>query len=193
MIQTVRSLRELLGSAQANELLQQGGQGYLIDHQPSEMIDEKAFTELVATLVSALGVTQAQHVLTRSGQLTALYLLQNRIPQFFQALLKLLPRHIALALLLFVISKHAWTFAGSGAFHYQLGKVTRLTVTSNIHPVAAVYGFYGGTFEQLVQALIDPKAEVQSCAPDSADLSTADQITSQWNSLADCIYLIKFH
>ena len=189
----MRALRELLGNEQANQLLQQGGQGYLIDHQPTAMVDEKAFTDLVATLVAALGVAQAQQVLARSGQLTALYLLQNRIPPLFQRLLKLLPRPIALALLLFIINKHAWTFVGSGVFRYQLGKVTRLTVASNIQPVAAVYGFYGGTFAHLIHALVDPNAEMQFCAPASADLPTTAQTASQQNRLADCTYHIVFH
>ncbi len=189
----MRALREHLGDEQAHQLLQEGGQGYLIEHQPTAMVDEKAFTALVAALVFALGLAQAQQVLTRSGQLTALYLLQHRIPQFFQRLLKLLPRPLALACLLFIISKHAWTFAGSGAFRYQLGKVTRLTVTSNIHPVAAVYGFYGGTFAQLIHTLIDPKAVMQFVAPSPAGLAAADDRRGQPNCLADCIYLIQFH
>lgn len=193
MIQTVRALRECLGNGQANHLLQQGGQGYLIDHLPTEMVDEKAFTDLVAALVAELGIEQAQAVLARSGQLTALYLLQHRIPLFFQRLLQILPRHVALALLLFVISKHAWTFVGSGAFRYQLGRTTRLTVASNIRPVAAVYGFYGGTFEHLVHALIDPNAAMQFCAPSPADAASVHPIAGLQDRLADCTYLLRFH
>lgn len=193
LIQTVRALREQLGNVQANQLLQQGGQGYLIDHQPTAMVDEKAFMDLVAALVSALGVAQTKQVLARSGQLTALYLLQHRIPQSFQRLLKLLPRHLALALLLFAISKHAWTFVGSGAFRYRLGRTTALTVHSSIQPVAAVHGFYGGTFEHLVHALIDAQAEMQYRAPTLADTSDLYQIGSQPDLLAECNYFISFH
>lgn len=162
LIQTVRALQEICRPDQARAILEQGQQSYLIDYTPAEMVPEADFNALVLLLTAQLGVEQATHILHRSGQYTAHYLLQHRIPLPFQRFLKILPRRLALALLLFAISKHAWTFVGSGTFTYRVGKVTQLTVASGIHSHGAVCGFYGGTFATLIQHIIDAKAQVQS-------------------------------
>lgn len=162
LIQTVRALQEICGLAQATAILEQGQQAHLIDYTPTEMVPEADFHALVLLLTKHLGVEQATHVLRVSGQYTARYLLHHRIPRLFQRLLKVLPRRLALALLLFAISKHAWTFVGSGTFTYHVGKATRLTVTSGIHSNGAVCGFYGGTFATLIQQIIDVEAQVQA-------------------------------
>lgn len=51
-----------------------------------------------------------------AGEHTGDYILANRIPLPAQWLLKILPAGPAALLLSLAISKHAWTFAGSGAF-----------------------------------------------------------------------------
>ena len=162
LIQTVRALQEICGLVQATAILEQGQQAHLIDYTPTEMVPEADFNALVLLLTAHLGVEQATHVLRVSGQYTARYLLQHRIPRPFQRLLKVLPRRLALALLLFAISKNAWTFVGSGTFTYRVGKETRLTVASGIHSKGAVCGFYGGTFATLIQQIIDVEAQVQA-------------------------------
>lgn len=162
LIQTVRALQERYPAATIAAILQQSGQAYLLHHDPEAMVQEQEFAALVQALADQLGVSAARAVLHRSGQLTAAYLLQYRIPRPFQRLLKLLPHRLALKLLLFAISKNAWTFAGSGHFSYQVGKTSRLTVTGHIQPLEAVCGFYGGTFEHLIHVLIHAKAIMQT-------------------------------
>lgn len=161
IIQTVQALKEFCGVPQAIAILQKGDQAHLIDRLPSAMIDEQEFHALVWALVEQLGPAQTQQILRRSGQLTALYLLQHRIPKPFQWLLKVLPRRVGLTLLLTAISKHAWTFAGSGQFSFTVGKVPRLTITRVVQSSEAISGFYAGTFEQLLQTLIDARSQVQ--------------------------------
>ena len=51
-----------------------------------------------------------------AGERTAQYILAHRIPQAAQVVLKLLPAALAGPLLSKAIAKHAWTFAGYGAF-----------------------------------------------------------------------------
>ncbi|MEO0412537.1 MAG: bacteriochlorophyll 4-vinyl reductase [Pseudomonadota bacterium] len=52
-----------------------------------------------------------------AGRGTADYIMAHRIPSLAQTLLKSLPASLAATLLSKAIKKHAWTFAGSGAFH----------------------------------------------------------------------------
>lgn len=51
-----------------------------------------------------------------AGRRTGDYILAHRIPKQAQLLLKVLPQTIAARILAQAITKHAWTFAGSGAF-----------------------------------------------------------------------------
>lgn len=162
LIQTVRALREMASEVQVIAVLRQCNQEYLL-HQPvAEMVDEQLFAALVQTLVNQLGVDQAHQILQSSGQLTADYLLHHRIPRPFQMLLGLLPHRLALKLLLAAIGRHAWTFAGSGSFHYTVGRRSQLVVTSPIQPAEAVCGFYGGTFDHLIRVLIDAEARLNT-------------------------------
>ncbi|MCB0153430.1 MAG: bacteriochlorophyll 4-vinyl reductase [Anaerolineae bacterium] len=179
LIQTVCALRETISEQDIVAILRQAKQEYLLNETVTGMVDEGAFAELVAALVAQLGLAQARQVLWRSGELTAGYLLQHRIPQPFQWLLRPLPNRLALKLLLWAISKHAWTFAGSGSFQYEVSQQARLTVTSPIRPAEAVCGFYGGTFAHLIRVLIDTQAQVET------KVSASDG----W---ARCIYLIQY-
>lgn len=164
LTQTVRALRESYDEAQVAAILRPCGLEYLLHQTVTEMVDEESFAALVTVLADQLGPEQAQRVLHRSGQLTAGYLLQHRIPRPFQWLLKPLPHRLALKLLLAAISRHAWTFAGSGSFRYEVGQTPQLTVTTHIHPAEAVCGFYGGTFAHLIRVLIDGRAQMETTA-----------------------------
>jgi len=181
LIQTVTALREQMGHAAADALLRRGGQGDLIHSPPSQMVDEQRFADLVRMLAEQTDLPFAHDILERAGQLTAAYLLRHRIPKPFQRLLYLLPRRLALRLLLLTIRRHAWTFVGSGAFTYRLGRTPQLTVASRIEPVSAACGFYGGTFTHLLRSLIDPRVQVRS---------SIVAVDSSAESLARCEYFI---
>lgn len=180
LIQTVRAVREAYDEAVLLRILRQSGQTNLLDHEPAQMVAESEFAALVAALTDQLGAAAARRVLHRSGELTAAYLLQHRIPAPFQRLLKILPRNPALKLFLFAIGKHAWTFVGSGTFTYHVGTETRLQIVSGIQPAEVVSSFYGGTFEYLLRALIDPCTQVQ---PES---------TAAAPQTAKCIYKVSY-
>lgn len=160
IIQTVRALQEIYGPDRAADILKQGGRPELGEYIPTDMVAEREFDELVTLLDNQLGSVEARQVLLRSGQLTAHYLLQHRIPRPFQLLLKIVPRRAGLALLFTAIGKHAWTFVGSGTFRYTFRKPPGFTIVSGIAAVEAVSGFYAGTFEQLIHSLIDAQARV---------------------------------
>lgn len=161
LIQTVAALQE---GDTAARVLERAGRLDLLDHEPEHMVDEREFATLVRAMVDEVGVVQSRNYLYRSGELTAAYLLKHRIPVPFQHLLRvtLIPRRAALWLLLFAISKHAWTFVGSGTFTYTVGQPSELMVESAIHPTDAASGFYGGTFAFLIHTLIDAHAEMHT-------------------------------
>lgn len=176
IIQTVEALKETYGIPQTHEILRRGNHAHLIETLPAEMVDEQEFMHLVGMLLEQLGSEQAIGILRRSGQLTGFYLLQHRIPRFFQKLLHMLPRSIALNLLLIAIQKNAWTFVGSGVFRFVGGIHARIIIAHRpsaytIHPEAC--GFYCGTFEQIFKILIDPQAQVQPIEHHHSDIRCA--------------------
>lgn len=179
IIQTIRALKEMYGVERAEDILRQAGRPELGDYIPTDMVAEREFDDLVLLLDNQLGSAAARQVLLRSGQLTAHYLLQHRIPRLFQSLLKIVPRRVGVALLFAAIGKHAWTFVGSGTFRYTLRNPPGFTVVSGIAAAEAVSGFYAGTFEQLIRSLIDAQARV-NLTECHADTGT------------QCVYVILF-
>jgi divinyl protochlorophyllide a 8-vinyl-reductase len=59
---------------------------------------------------------RAPRIATCAGLNTADYILAHRIPKLAQTALRFLPAPLAARILSKAIAKHAWTFAGSGAF-----------------------------------------------------------------------------
>jgi divinyl protochlorophyllide a 8-vinyl-reductase len=86
-----------------------------------------------------------------------------------QALLGLLPARLAAGLLLRAIARHAWTFAGSGAFQLRSGHPLRVEIAGG--PIARagaadhpVCGYYAATFETLFRALVHRRTRVTETA-----------------------------
>lgn len=171
LIQTVQAIREQHDEATLLAILEVCGQENLRDESPEHMIDERLFADLVAALVRITGPEASREVLHRSGELTAGYLLENRIPGFFQQLLRVLPWRWALAALLLAIRQHAWTFTGSGRFAYHLGDRPILTVECPIEPGDVTCSFYSGTFTRLLQTLVDPRLQVSSTTSQLAEFT----------------------
>lgn len=165
LIQTVEALKETYGLARTTDLLHEGGYPHLIDYMPAEMVDEQEFLMLIQALTTQLGSEQAASILKRSGQRTGDYVLRYRIPPLFQRLVRWrgLPRGWGLWLLLAAIRQSAWTFVGSGEFRFSTAKESRILIVNRSPTVAIppeVCHFYGGTFERLVQVLIDARRQV---------------------------------
>jgi divinyl protochlorophyllide a 8-vinyl-reductase len=83
---------------------------------PSTMVDESVVTSLHAALRSTLAPQDAAAVARRAGVLTGDYLLAHRIPAPVRVLLRASPASWAARLLVRAVARHAWTFAGGGAF-----------------------------------------------------------------------------
>lgn len=168
IIQTIASLRESCAPDDVRALLAGEAEGYL-SQLPHEMIPEGEFHDLVRLLVARMGVARAGEVLYRSGERTADYVCANRIPAPFRSVLGVLPAFIGLRLLLLAISKHAWTFAGSGKFSFSLGRAPFVSIgrpeghdTSGI--AAALCRYYCGAFTQMLRQVVSRRIALRETA-----------------------------
>ncbi len=157
IIQTAQSLIDHCGIEVKNKLLDQAGLSKYISELPSEMVSETEFHAFVQVLLEDQGKLMTAEILQDSGERTAVYLLKNRIPGFFQTIVKPLPNKLGLKMLLFAISKNAWTFAGSGQFSYHISNESYIKVVVTHSSNAAVANFYFGTFKRLLGELIDSR------------------------------------
>lgn len=152
-------LQRRLGAATAARLYAAAGLAGYFAQPPSAMVDEAEARRLHVQLRSALGDRLAAEVSREAGIATAEYLLAHRIPKPVQAVLKALPASLASRVLLTAISRHAWTFAGSGRFEAIPGRPCVLTIRDNPlcrgqaseHPVC---DYYAATFEHLFRVLV---------------------------------------
>ncbi len=135
---------------------------YLTD-PPEQMVPTRDVTCLYAALRAALGPNAAARGARDAGERTASYLLERRIPKPAQAALRMLSPGLSARLLLMLIARNAWTFAGASQLVIQHGRPSQLSLTAS--PFAAeaagavsVCHFYVGTFERLFQTLVAPTA-----------------------------------
>jgi divinyl protochlorophyllide a 8-vinyl-reductase len=177
LIQTAAALVEARGEAAARAFFKGIGREALLVEPPRTMVDEADFIALIGALRAAYGVEAAAAVLSRSGELTAAYLLAHRIPRPAHVVLPLLPRRLALRVLLKAVGAHAWTFAGSGRFSFEVGARRaglRLADCAECRGMAArepLCRYYERCFEALLRPLIDRRLAVRevACAAAGAD------------------------
>lgn len=74
---------------------------------------------------------RADGLLRLSGLATGDYILRHRIPRAVQVVLRLLPGPVAARILAKAITRHSWTFAGSGSFRVAGWKLLTFEVRHN--------------------------------------------------------------
>jgi divinyl protochlorophyllide a 8-vinyl-reductase len=136
---------------------------------PTAMVAEADVTALYVALFTALGADEARRVGDDAGARTARYLLCHRIPKPARAVLRVCPPRLAQRLLLALIAKHAWTFAGSAALTIHHGNPARVVFAGSPFARGIVSdrpacAFYVGTFRGLCQTLVTPRATVVETA-----------------------------
>lgn len=102
---------------------------------------------------------QAPALAAEAGRLTAEYILAHRIPRPAQRILRVLPARMAAPLLSRAIASHAWTFAGSGAFHARSPwrfQITANPVIRGEHSTAPLCSWHAAVFQGLYRALVAP-------------------------------------
>ena len=167
--QVAAALQERYGPERAASVLLEAGLGGYLVSPPAGMVPEFEVVALHRVLRAGLETEQREAVCRDAGERTADYLLANRIPRPVQALLRLLPAPLASRALLAAISRHAWTFAGSGHFVATAGNPVRLSIEGCALCRGAVFdspgcSYYAATFERLYRVLVSPRARAREVA-----------------------------
>ncbi len=165
VLQTLGAFLDAEGHTRSDALRTRAG---VPDPLPPGMVPEACFTRLVAAVRAELSPRRADAVLADAGRRTADYVTTHRIPRSVQLLLRVLPRRVALPLLLSSVARHAWTFTGAGHFRvegpYPGVLVLQHAPTCRAHTTSAPSGaYYAAAFEGLLR-LAAPGIRVREVA-----------------------------
>ena len=159
------ALRELGPETAVRAIFRRAGVERHLDYPPTRMVDERDVAALHCAMVDLLGAAEAARISSLAGRLTGDYLLANRIPRFAQAILRAAPHAIAARVLMRAIARHAWTFAGGGAFSFAFSP--QLTLTLRGSPVCRYLRteepacqYFAATFERVLGAMLGPRVRV---------------------------------
>jgi divinyl protochlorophyllide a 8-vinyl-reductase len=161
ILQLVAVLDRELGRAARDRVMQSAGQA--VPPPDAGMWPEAACRAVHLTVYRDLP-DRAEALMTMAGAATADYILANRIPGPAKALIRALPSPLGARLLTSAITRHAWTFAGSGRFRVS-GRAP-LTVEIEDNPLTPGAGrpchWHAAVFTRLYQALVWPAARVSA-------------------------------
>lgn len=179
IIRTREALLEHVGAEPCARIFGGAGLEPYLAAEPTTMVPEAEVVALHRALRRELEPATADAVVRDAGARTARYLLTHRIPKPAQMILRALPARLAARLLLTLIARHAWTFAGSARLTVVPGRPARVHFDgSPFARVAAasspVCGFYVGTFEVLFRDLVHPatRGRETTCAAVGDDRCT---------------------
>lgn len=166
-------LVERFGAPRMAAIFRRAGLSQYVDALPARMVDEAEVIRLHAELRATLEAPVARDVAREAGRRTGDYLLAHRIPRPVQGLLKCLPPRLAARVLLAAISRHAWTFAGSGRFAVLGYSPVRVSISGNplaraVHADEPQCDYYAATFERLFRALVHRDAIVVETSCEAA-------------------------
>jgi divinyl protochlorophyllide a 8-vinyl-reductase len=165
IIRVAEALRREGGEGLERRIFLAARLGGYLGTLPEKMVDEAEVERLHRALRDTLGAERAREISRDAGYATGDYLLAHRIPRAVQAVLKLAPAPLAARVLMTAIGRHAWTFAGSGAFAWTPGRPLSFEIRGN--PVCRgtvsdvpVCDYYAATFERLFSSLVHARATV---------------------------------
>lgn len=167
ILQTIGVLDRHLGRAERDRVMRLAG--VPVPPPDSGMLPESQ----CRAVHQALRVDQgeaAEGLLWLSGLATGDYILANRIPGFARAVIRVLPGFLGARLLAAAITKHAWTFVGSGRFRVESFRPLTFRIDDN--PLRADAAerpscfWHAAVFERLFGTLVWPEVTVEeiSCA-----------------------------
>ncbi len=159
IIQLADVLQDRFGAEERRTALRAAGLAKYLAAAPERMTDEREAAALHQTVMERHG-RDWDDLSWEAGQRTADYLLAHRIPRGAQWLLRRIPAAWAARLLVSAIAKHAWTFAGSGAFSAHTGNGA-ITITIAGNPIAMPgCPWHRGVFTHLFRTLVSPSVTV---------------------------------
>jgi divinyl protochlorophyllide a 8-vinyl-reductase len=166
-------LVERFGAPRTAAIFRRAGLARYVDALPTQMIDEAEVICLHTEVRATFDAAAARDVAREAGRRTGSYLLAHRIPSLVQWLLKCLPAALAARVLLAAVTRHAWTFAGSGRFEVLDYSPVRVSISGN--PLARAVradtpqcDYYAATFERLFCALVSRYSVVVETSCESA-------------------------
>jgi divinyl protochlorophyllide a 8-vinyl-reductase len=130
----------------------------------SGMLPEADCRAVHAAVRTVLG-DKAEGILRLAGLATGDYILTHRIPRLARLLIRTLPGRVGAMLLASAISRHAWTFVGSGTFRiagrwplvFEVGG-NPLGPAQSDHPACV---WHAAVFERLFARLVWPSVVVE--------------------------------
>ncbi len=169
IIRMVEALDELEGEGTGARFLDRAGLSGYVAGLPDAMVDEAEVIALHRAVREGLGEGRAEALSRLAGRKTAGYLLAHRIPGAMQRVLTILPAPLAARILLAAISRHAWTFAGSGRFRVVsyapvTVEIAGCPLARNLTADQPACGYFAATLERLFAALVHPQARVRETA-----------------------------
>jgi len=161
-------LQAQLGQAETARLFASAGVGHYLQQPPAAMVDERDVAHLHHQVRIALPASKAREILLEAGDRTGRYILANRIPRPIVFVLRHLPASLSARLLTQAIAKHAWTFAGSGAFEIRRSAGSGLiTAAIGRNPIVAldtseslICDWHAAVFQRLFRDLVDASTTV---------------------------------
>lgn len=176
ILQVVAALRAQQGETVTLDVLRRAGLAAVIEHPPEHMVAERDVIALHGGVRRDLGPEAARAVMVGAGIGTGDYLLAHRIPRLAQRVLRGSPAWLASRMLLAAISRHTWTFAGSGDCTFSPGHPVIVTIRDcpacrGEQAPAALCDYYAKTFERLYGVLVHPATRVRetTCIATGAD------------------------
>jgi divinyl protochlorophyllide a 8-vinyl-reductase len=102
---------------------------------------------------------RADGLLRLAGLATGDYILRHRIPAPARAVIRALPGFLGARLLVAAISRHSWTFAGTGSFRVAGWRPLTFEIVNNPlirgeHAVAPMCHWHAAVFERLFSRLV---------------------------------------
>lgn len=166
--QCMAALQADLGPAGCAALMGHAGLQAHVSRPPQQMVDEADVLALHKMMRAELGIEHARALSRVAGRSTGDYLLANRIPKAAQRLLGLLPPRWSGQALLAAVTRHAWTFCGSGDFRVLPSPGPNKLRVSITHCVTCrgeradqpLCDYYAATFERLFAVIVNPRTRV---------------------------------
>lgn len=134
---------------------------------PIKMVPEDHPARLFSALYRLYPRATADKVAGLAGQLTADYVIENRIPALAANLLRWMPANMAGRGLLKAIRKNSWTFAGSGQCVTRPGGTPNLAILNNPLRMPG-RAWHVGVFERLFRRLVCAHATVDYQSDDTS-------------------------
>jgi divinyl protochlorophyllide a 8-vinyl-reductase len=161
ILQLVAVLDDQLGRATRDRVMRAAVQ--VVPPPDAGMWPEAACRAVHLTVYRDLS-DKAEALMTRAGTATADYILAHRMPGPAQALIRALPAPLGARLLTAAITRHAWTFAGSGRFAVTAHRPLTIEIADN--PLSPGLGrpchWHAAVFTRLYRALVWPAARVEA-------------------------------